>query len=148
MPELPANIQEFNKIAGLIFAQLYKAFPRAEDIDRNGIAEAMSIPALDGDNWAQHKLASGNNFNDTLAFTIGWLNSQDYIKAFGSHPSQRVVLADRGLRAMNAVPSTLNQSIGAALKDEVDKGASRDLSRIGDFIGGVFGGFYKSVAGG
>ena len=29
----PLNIQEFNTITGLIFAQLHKAFPGAEDID-------------------------------------------------------------------------------------------------------------------
>jgi hypothetical protein len=145
MPEAPANIHEFNQIAGLIFAQLYKAFPRIEDIDRNGIAEAMGVPALNGASWEDHKLASGRSFNEMLAHTIGWLNDQDYIKAFGSHPSQRVMLTDQGLRAMNAVPSALNQSIGSALKNEADKGASRDLSKIGDFVGGIFGGFAKSI---
>jgi hypothetical protein len=148
MPEVPANICEFNQIAGLIFAQLYKAFPRIEDVDRNGIAEAMSVPALDGASWENHKLASGHSFNEMLAYTIGWLNDQDYIKAFGSHPSQRVILTDRGFRAMNAVPSALAQSIGSALKNEADKGISRDLGKIGDFVGGMFGGFVKSMGSG
>jgi hypothetical protein len=148
MGEVPPNIQEFNQVAGLIFAQLYKIFPRIEDIDRNGIAEAMGVPALEGTSWGDHKLVSGQSFNEMLAHTIGWLNDQDYIKAFGSHPSQRVVLTDLGLRAMNAIPSALDQSIGSALKNEADKGPSRDMSKIGDFVGGVFGGFTKSMSGG
>jgi hypothetical protein len=44
MGDVPANIQEFNQVAGLIFAQLYKIFPRIEDIDRNGIAECELVP--------------------------------------------------------------------------------------------------------
>ncbi len=43
MPEvaanIAANIQEFNTIAGLIFAQLYRAFPILVDIDRDSIAK-------------------------------------------------------------------------------------------------------------
>jgi hypothetical protein len=32
--EVPVNIQEFNKIAGFVFAQLYASFPVVTDIDR------------------------------------------------------------------------------------------------------------------
>ena len=53
-PEVPANIVEFNIIVGLIFAQLYEAFPVVVDlIDRDGIAKAMGVT---GD-WPSHKLA-------------------------------------------------------------------------------------------
>jgi hypothetical protein len=148
MAEAPANIQDFNQIAGMIFVQLYKAFPRVEDIDRNGIAQAVGVPLLDGANWENHKLPSGRSFNEMLSHTIAWLNDQDYIKACGGHPSQRVILTDRGLRAMNAMPMSLDQSIGSALKNEADKGNSRDLSKIGDFVGGMLGGFSKSLGSG
>src|SRR4029078_8621057 len=40
----PANIQEFNTIAGLIFAQLYQSFPVREDIKKDVIANAMNVP--------------------------------------------------------------------------------------------------------
>lgn len=39
-PGLPANIEEFNKAAGLVFAQLYAAFPEHIDIDQVAIASA------------------------------------------------------------------------------------------------------------
>jgi hypothetical protein len=34
MAELPPNIQEFNMITGLIFDQLYQAFPKMVDSPR------------------------------------------------------------------------------------------------------------------
>jgi hypothetical protein len=48
MSTVPLNIQEFNTITGLIFAQLYKAFPGAENIDRAGIAKAMVFLVMIG----------------------------------------------------------------------------------------------------
>jgi hypothetical protein len=46
MAALPPNIVEFNTIAGLIFAQLYKVFPIVVDrIDREAIATAMGVPS-------------------------------------------------------------------------------------------------------
>jgi hypothetical protein len=37
MAETPPNIDEFNQIAALVFAQLYRAFPVVVDIDREAI---------------------------------------------------------------------------------------------------------------
>jgi hypothetical protein len=103
----PLNIQEFNTITGLIFAQLHKAFPGAEDIDRTGIAKAMGVA---GDDWSKHMLPSGRSFDKVLAYTIGWLNAEEYMKAYGAHPSQNVMLTTKGLAATNAVPSGLKES--------------------------------------
>jgi hypothetical protein len=57
-PDTPANVQEFNTVAGLIFAQLYRAFPGVEDIDRKSIAKAMGVV---GDGWSAHELLSGRS---------------------------------------------------------------------------------------
>lgn len=54
--ETPANVQEFNVIAGLIFAQLYTVFPGVQNIDRDSIAKAMGVSGTD---WGKHKLPSG-----------------------------------------------------------------------------------------
>jgi hypothetical protein len=106
MAELPPNVQEFNVITGLIFNQLYKSFPVIVDlIDRSAIAEAFGVQ---GNDWAAHKLPSGRSFSEVLAYTTAWLAREGYIMAAGSHPSERVTLATKGLIAMNAVPSGLN----------------------------------------
>jgi hypothetical protein len=145
MPEVPLNIQEFNTIAGLIFAQLYKAFPVVEDIDRAGIAKAMGVV---GNDWSKHKLPSGLTFSDLLAHTVSWLSVEDYTRAAGAHPGERVMLTTKGLAAMSAVPSGLKESLGTELKKAVEKGSSLNYGAIGDLVGGLFSGFTKGMASG
>ena len=143
----PLNIQEFNTITGLIFAQLHKAFPGLENIDRAGIAKAMGVA---GDDWSKHKLPSGRSFDEVLAYTIGWLKDEQYIRGYDARPSQNVVLTTKGLAATNAVPSGLKESLGTELMKAVEEGSTSnfDLSRIGDLIGGFFGGLTKSIGSG
>src|SRR6516225_5247332 len=84
--DAPPNIQEFNTIAGLIFAQLYGAFPVVVDIDRNAIAKAMDVP--DGN----YKLPSGRTFNEIFAHTIAWLAAERYTMSAGTLPAERASL--------------------------------------------------------
>jgi len=107
MSEVPSNIQEFNTIAGLIFAQLYLAFPILVDIDRPGIAIAMAMGVV-GDDWSKDKLPSGRSFSDMLGHTISWLAAEDYTRAAGGHSAERVTLTSKKLAAMNAVPLVPN----------------------------------------
>jgi hypothetical protein len=83
---MPDNIDEFNQIAALIFAQLYREFPVVVDVDRGAIAKALGVS--EGD-WGNHMLPSGRSFNDVLSGTIGWLKADNYTMAFGAAPSQR-----------------------------------------------------------
>ena len=136
---------EFNQIAGLIFAQLYDAFPVAEDIDKARLAKATGADAMD---WPAHVLPSGRTLNEMVAHTIGWLNRERYISAYGGHPAERVVLTTKGLAAMNATPIELNRSVGTELREAAGKAGSMNLSAVGDLIGGVFGGFAKSLGSG
>jgi hypothetical protein len=146
MSDDPPNIQEFNMIAGLIFAQLYKAFPGAKSIDREGIAKAMGNE--DG-NYAAHKLPSGRSLSEAVAFTIHWLEAEGYTRTYGAFPREAATLTTKGLAAMDAVPEGLKEKLGVELTEAVDKAPSGiDLSRIGDLIGGALGGFSKSMGGG
>jgi hypothetical protein len=67
---------------------------------------------------------------------------------YGAHPSQNVMLTTKGLAATNAVPSGLKGSLGIELRKAVEEGSPSNLSRIGDLIGGFFGGFTKSIGSG
>jgi hypothetical protein len=142
MPETPPNIDDFNKIAALVFAQLYREFPIPVDIDRAGIAKALGVEK----DWANFMLPSGRSFDAMLNATVGWLKADEYTIASGHHPSMKVVLTTKGLRAMNAVPSPLKETVGTELRKatETNSGAF-DLSKIGDLIGGTIGGLMKSV---
>jgi len=110
-------------------------------LDRTAIAKAFGVQGTD---WSGHKLPSGRSFSEMLSYTTGWLVQEDYIKSFGSHPSERVTLSTKGLIAMNAIPSGLKGPLGTELS-KVANGPNIDISAIGDFIGGLFGGFTKSV---
>jgi hypothetical protein len=140
---MPTNIDEFNQIAGLIFAQLYGAFPIAVPvIDRDGIAEAMGA---NRNAWSQHKLPSGRNLSDVMGHTIAWLVHQKYIVSSGSHPAERVVLSDKGLAALNAVPEKLSGSVGSALVKETE---GRNWSAVGELVGSTIAGYQKTIMGG
>src|SRR5262245_46942787 len=141
---LPQSIEEFNAIAGLAFAQLYKEFPARVDISREAIADAMGVsPDL---------LPSGRSFSQILAFTLSWLQDEDYIKG-SNHPGhaswQKLVLSEKGLRALNAVPPSLGEPLGSHLRnlsDPPSKGRS-GVSQIADAVGSFIGGFTKSMSG-
>jgi hypothetical protein len=140
----PANIAEFNQIAGLVFAQLYQQFPSYIHIDRNAIAEALGAKR---DDW-DHRLPSGKIVGDQITSTIGWLNHQGYTFSFGGgHPAEHVVLAQKGLAALNAVPEGLSVTVGSSLVSAAGE-TGRDWSKIGDLVGGAIGGFTKSMTGG
>jgi hypothetical protein len=137
MAEMPANIQEFNIISGLIFVQLYTDFPVRLDIDRAVIAAAMDIP---GRNWSTHKLPSGRIFSAVLNNTVDWLSAEGFVKSAGSHPAEGVTLSAKGLAALNAAPDGLNETIGTALTDVAEQGWRRGLNSIGDLMGSIIGG--------
>ena len=146
MAETPSNINEFNQIGALVFAQLYRAFPVVVDIDKGAIAKALGVSE---GNWANHMLPSGRSFDDMLSGTIGWLMADNYTIGYGASPSQRVMLTTKGLRVMNAMPSPLKETVGTELRKATETSSGVfDLSKIGDLVGGMLGGFTKSLGSG
>src|ERR1700739_3360772 len=138
----PPNIADFNTIVGLLFAQLYGAFHVVVDlIDRDGIAKSMGVT---GD-WSAHRLPSGRTFSEMLAYTIAWLSAQNYTLASGAHPAERVTLTDKGLAALNRMPQGLTGTVGSELVKAKSEPGRRDWSSIGDLVGGVIGGYQKSI---
>jgi len=141
---LPENIVEFNAIAGLAFAQLYKEFPARVDISREAIADAMGI--------SSDLLPSGRSFSQILVFTLSWLQDEGYISPLNvaTYASwQKLVLSEKGLRALNAVPPSLGEPVGSHLRnlsDQPSEGPSR-VSQIADAVGSFIGGFTKSMSG-
>ena len=143
MADTPPNIKEFNTIAGLIFAQLYDAFPAVINVEAMAVARAMGI---EGEAWNGHVLPSGQSFMAAFSNTIGWLGDEDFTRYRGGSPEEGVRLTSKGLAAMNVVPLGLKQSVGTALAQSAQKG-SVDFSRVGDLIGGTIAGFTKRIGG-
>src|SRR5262245_53164292 len=93
---LPQNLEEFNAIAGFAFAQLYEAFPAHVSISREVIAHKMGVSADPGSS-----LPSGRLFKEMLALTLNWLTDEGYTRTLPGG-SQKLVLSEKGLRALNA----------------------------------------------
>jgi hypothetical protein len=144
----PPNIQEFNTIAGLVFAQFYEAFPSRKDIDYDRVARGMGV---EGNDWSAHKLPSGRGLRATISETLEWLNAEEFIRSYGNYlPPAQARLTTKGFAAMNAVPEGLKEKLGVELTKAVDKAPSSGVntSAIGDLMGGFFGGLMKSIGNG
>jgi hypothetical protein len=138
---LPDNITEFNTIAGSIFAQLYQAFPVRIDISKFAVERVMNVDASEN-------LPSGRSLTEVLASTIDWLIMEGYINAVDDLiPASRVTLTKKGLSAMNAVPSGLEQPLGTALAQAAKEQPQSGGTRIAELIGSLLGSFTKSVIG-
>jgi uncharacterized membrane protein (DUF485 family) len=72
---LPQNVEEFNAIAGLVFALLYEAFPVHVSINKDFIARQMGVSAS-----PNALLPSGRPFKQIVAFTLSWLADEGYIR--------------------------------------------------------------------
>jgi hypothetical protein len=137
---LPQNIEEFNAIAGLAFAQLYKEFPARADINRDAIAYAMGV--------SSDSLPSGRSFSQILVATMSWLRDEGYVIG-SNHPAhgflQKLVLSEKGFRAMNAVPPSLGEPVGSHLRNLSEQPSA--APQIAEVVGSFIGGFTKSMTG-
>jgi hypothetical protein len=75
MSDVPSNIEEFNRVAGLVFAQLYKAFPNPTDIDQIAIMRAFGVESRPD----TYQLPSGCILIDLIRSTVEWLRAEGYI---------------------------------------------------------------------
>ena len=138
--EIPANIREFNEIAGVILGTLYQAFPVARDLDPNWIAQSLKHDRAD-------KLRSGRTFNDVMIHGAAWLLSERFITTRGGDPWDGAVLTAKALHAMNG-PGQLEATLGTEIVKAAEEGQqSKVVELIGNFLGNFVGGFTKSMTG-
>jgi hypothetical protein len=139
-PPPPINIAEFTTITGLVFTQLYKEFPVAVTIDQTAIESAMGVSAPS----SSHVLPSGKSFTEVFAHSLNWLRNEGYVRSGGFPYGDQVKLTTKGLATLNAVPQGLSTTVGSTLATNA---SSRDWSSVGDVVGGIIGGFTKSLSG-
>jgi hypothetical protein len=78
----PQNIQEFDQIAAVIFAQLYKAHPYEKTLDAASIAAVLSVSP-------DAIMPSGRRFDDVFESTIRWLHEQGFTNTYGGQSRER-----------------------------------------------------------
>lgn len=137
--KIPANVREFSEITGVIFAQLYAAFPDLVDVNAEAVARTLG-------HSLQDKLETGRTFAAVLSLTAGWLNSEGFVRAFGDHARSRVCLTTKGFAAMNAVPKELGGTVGTQITEAAKQGTSQaGKLKLAELVGSLLGSFTGSV---
>jgi len=98
------------------------------------------------DKWVNHVLPSGRALGDVLHHTLKWLSEEGYIRSPKFQPDAEVRLTQKGLTVLNAIPEGLSATVGSSLVKASSEPA-QNWSGIGDLVGGIIGGFTKSVSG-
>jgi hypothetical protein len=76
--------------------------------------------------------------------SLNWLSNEGYVRSAGPLPYEQVTLTTKGLAAPNAVPQGLSTTIGSTLATNASAG---NWPGVGDLVGGIIGGFTKSISG-
>ena len=142
---MASNLDHFNAVTGLIFTQLYEAFPLTVRIDYVGILQALGLePDLrhgtDGRQFVSQypDFENGTNSSAVLNGAVSWLEDEGFIRknSYDEH-----TLTSRALAALNSVPesvggATLGSKLGGAAKHA---GAEAGRAAIGEVVGQVIG---------
>jgi hypothetical protein len=140
---VPENIREFNTIVGAIFAELYPALPIWKTLAMSHVLAVFG--SSDGIALERRR--------KVFIHTVPWLIDEGYLRLGSASTAEapRLCLAEKGLRAMNAVPAGLDRSVGSELVETAkdDVGGGRKIADIvGSFIGSATGSFAKSIGSG
>lgn len=151
----PQNIQEFNQIAVVIFAQLYIAHPVPKTVD---VAEVAALFEM----TPTTVLPSGRSFNEVFTSTVWWLHEQGYTFTRGSVGVGAMTLSDKTFYAMNVMPPALQGPSGAglsspttptgntgmALVQATEQATQGRTKQLVDLAGTLIGSIIKSTLGG
>lgn len=139
------NFEEFSAIAALVLHRSFSNFPIGSDVDFNGIAQSMGLSDVSA------KLGSGRAFSTVASHTLRWLIDNEYVRAAGVLPKDRVSITDKGLAAMRAESSSgisFGQEIEqASANANTDEGRRNLADVIGSFVGSALSSFTKGISG-
>jgi hypothetical protein len=140
------NLREFSTIAALILKAAFSNFPVATDLDFSRIAESMGLKNLSAN------LDSGRAFSTVASHTLKWLIDNEYVRAGGVFPRDRVIVTDKGLTAMN----NKSPRSGISFSDEIEEasrtadtneGRQRLAEVVSSFFGSAVSSFTKGLSG-
>ena len=160
------NIDIFNEMVGLIFDQLYRAFPEPRPIDLTTLAGGLRIGWTDVEKEKEtlaslgarlnaqraqapetltvikrefDALPDAGGFEARVSHTVSWLEDEGFVRLAAKYP-KRYVLTSKTLLALNAIPAGLKKPLGAKL-GEVLKGFGTEAGRaaISQAVSQIFG---------
>lgn len=124
-----SNIEQFDEVAGAVFANLYDSFP---------IPIYIELDKYTGGKPLLKEIDEWNSVNsdeaDMAYFTILWLIGSGYITATPHNSGgywygfSEAVLTAKGLETLKATPGSLTTPLGERLKEAV-KQDGREITR-------------------
>jgi hypothetical protein len=135
----PSDVENFQKAAGTVLAQLYDDFPMAISIDRVAIARALART----EDVLNAKVPSGRPYDEFLSNTIVWLQEEGFIRDQGATPGDMVSLSGKSLLALNKTLRGSLVTVGQRLSEAARMG-TWCWDDLGD-LGGLFGGSIQST---
>jgi hypothetical protein len=140
---LPPNIQEFNDICAVIFAQLYVSFPVPADLDPTQIAQILGTTV-------DQRMLTDRTLNEVFPHALAWLIHQRYVASNGPVPRLRTFLTDKALAAMNVKPPAFGGATVGAQLVRVTKDAASEAAKLkmAELVGTFFGSAAKTWADG
>lgn len=148
----PKNIELFNQLVGLIFADLYEHFPLPIGT-LNAVRYAknfgIEVKELNGEPFFDRDTIPDTDVKFSFLFssTKTWLFDEGFIAGDNAYqPDLRwAVLTSKALLALNMMPASLKKPLGEELKDALkDAGTEAGKAAIGETVGRIIG----AVAGG
>lgn len=149
------NFESFNQVVGLIFDQLYRAFPIAVQIDYDRIAERLDIPILLYEppsglittrTRTYGPIAQSDDMEVFVDEAVAFLSSEGFIQAEGRNYLR---LSAKALALLNAPLSGLEKPAGTRIV-EISRGAATEAGRaaLSEVVGQVIGAAAKGFFGG
>lgn len=149
------NIDNFNAVTGLVFAQLYSVFPVRQDLNEKIIADAMGVEAFEVEGFSGGEepiynfgeIAPGLKFRKLVLAVTCWLRDEGFVRAEGQRADLNMVLTAKALTALNATPRALEGTLGSKLTTAAKHaGTEAGRSAIAETVGQVIGAAVKSMS--
>lgn len=126
MPDVPRNIEIFNRVAGVVLLQLYEAFPVPVELEPVAVGTVASEGfTADQDEIFQLMIRDSAAAIEFLAHE-GFLTFANWRTLEASAPYPDVRLTMKGLALMgvpNSISSEKSASLGGQLRSALDSGA-------------------------
>lgn len=150
---MTANIEMFNQVVGLIFAQLYRQFPMAEQMDYEVMAEKLGVEARDyhpPDGVITPRMREygevldGMNFESFVDQAVAFLVAEGFLQ----QERYDYRLSARALTILNAPITGLDESLGKKLTGAVKQaGTETGRAAISETVGQIIGATVKGLIG-
>lgn len=125
------NIERFNEVTGLLLAHLYEHFPVPQDIEAGEFVDNATVPAKPIPGVISPYFEDLTTDGTFFVSAVEWLATAGFLtfdKRFNSEITG-VVLSEKGLQTLNAVPESLTASapLGERLVDAAKSGGKEVL---------------------